>query len=171
MIYSPDWLDLLQAAPQLEWDAVVFRHMFGDIPPIRRNTGGARWNPRGREAIYTSCERETALAEAEHQISLQTFPPKAKRTLYAIKVSLSSVVDLRDPESLETLGITPVELAGLDMSACQRVGEAVAWLKYAGLLVPSARRASGSNLVIYQQDLTTSAFEIVGSEIISADSR
>ena len=171
MIYPPEWLDIIQSSPDAEWDGIVYRHMFGDIPPVRSNTGGARWNPAGREAIYTSCEPETALAEAEHQIALQPLPPKAKRTLYTLRVSLHTVVDLRDREVLDALGVTDSKLESLDVSACQRVGQAVAWLKYEGLLVPSVRRLGGSNLVIFQQDLSTSTFEVLKSHIISPDER
>ena len=145
--------------------------MFGSIPPARSNTGGARWNPPGREAIYTSCEPETALAEAEYQISLQPLRPKAMRTLYTLQVALRPVLDLRDPDILETLSVTATDIAGLDVSVCQRVGEAVAWLKYEGLLVPSARKSGGSNLVIFRQDLTTSTFEVVEPRVIASDSR
>jgi hypothetical protein len=44
-------------------------------------------------------------------------------------------------------------------------------LSHDGLLVPSARRASGTNLVIYQQDLSTSDFEILVEEVIAPDER
>lgn len=55
-------------------DAIVYRHMLADIPPDRANTRGARWNPPDIAAIYTSFERETALAEAEYYLSLNTPP-------------------------------------------------------------------------------------------------
>jgi RES domain-containing protein len=65
MIYPPDMLDILQSATVSAWDGTVYRHMFGSHPATRSNTEGARWNAPGLEAIYTSCERETALAEAD----------------------------------------------------------------------------------------------------------
>jgi RES domain-containing protein len=48
--------------------------MFGDYPPDAENILGARWNPPGVAAIYTSLTREGALAEAEHQIAIQPHP-------------------------------------------------------------------------------------------------
>lgn len=65
MIYRPEMLDLLSAAVS-SWDGTVYRHMFASQPPTRANMGGARWNEPNLAAIYTSCERETALAEAEY---------------------------------------------------------------------------------------------------------
>src|SRR5262245_40629402 len=135
MIYPPGLLDILQELAPGAWEGEVFRHMFADYPPERSNTRGARWNPAPIAAIYCSLERETALAEAEYQLSLQPIRPRAKRTLYQIKVRLERVLDLRPPQLLEKLGITLNRLGDIDVSACQRVGGAVAWLGYDGLLV------------------------------------
>jgi hypothetical protein len=47
----------------------------------------------------------------------------------------------------------------------------VNWLGNDGLLVPSARRAGGTNLVIYQQDLSTTDFHVTEEEVFSVDER
>ncbi len=164
-------LDILQAAGVSAWKGIVYRHMFGDHKPARSNTGGARWNPPGLEAIYTSCERETALAEAEYYIALQPLRPKAKRTLYTIRITLRNVVDLTRPGILSQLGLTESVLSGLDHSPCRVIGGAVSWLGHDGLLVPSARRSGGTNLVIYRQDLASGDFEVTAEEVIAPDER
>jgi len=171
MIYAPEMLDTLQAAVVSAWEGTVYRHMFGAHPPVRTNTTGARWNGPTLEAIYASCERETSLAEAEYYISLQPLRPKAKRTLYTIRVSLGSVVDLRSPGILDSLGITPAVLCADDHSPCRLIGSAVNWLGHDGLLVPSARFDSGTNLVIFQQDLATADFDVIAEEVIAEDER
>ena len=159
-------LDILQGAAVSSWDATVYRHMFASQPPTRANTGGARWNEPNLAAIYMSCERETALADAEYYISLQPLRPRAKRTLFPIHVSLSNVIDLTAAGLLAQLGITDDVLAGIDHGPCRTIGAAVNWLGHAGLLVPSARRRSGTNLVIYQQELSTDSFDITAEEEI-----
>jgi len=171
MIYPPEMLDLLQAAAVSAWKGTVYRHMFGSHKPARSNTGGARWNPPGLEAIYTSCERETALAEAEYYISMQPLRPKAKRTLYTIRISLGNVIDLTGPRLLSQLGITDDVLSGVDHSSCRVIGAAVNWLGHDGLLVPSARRRGGTNLVIYEHDLSASDFEVTVEEVVATDER
>jgi len=103
-------------------DAIVFRHMLADIPPGRANTRGARWNPPDVAAIYTSFERDTALAEADYYLSLQNPTPRVRRTIYRIRVRLDRVVELRDSEILNSLGVSDVALP--DLTACQRVGGA-----------------------------------------------
>jgi RES domain-containing protein len=122
--------------------------MFADYPPFTINTRGARWNPPGVGAIYTSLERESAIAEAEYRISLEPFRPRAKRTLYELRIELESALDLTSKELLVAVGVTDEELGALDFTACQLVGGAVAWLEHDGLLVPSARHG-GVNLVIF----------------------
>jgi len=111
MIYRPEMLDILQDAVISAWEGAVYRHVFGDNEPVRTNTAGARWNAPPVAAIYTSCERETALAEAEYYISLQPLRPKAKRVLYTLRVSLASVVDLTRAGALDSLGVTHSVLA------------------------------------------------------------
>jgi len=168
MIYPPELLDLLQDLTSTSWAGEVFRHMFADYPPERRNTRGARWNPPQTAAIYCSLERETALAEAEHQLNLQPIRPRAKRTLYKIRIRLDSVLDLRSPSLLVRLGVTSDRLGDVDFSACQRVGGAVAWLGHDGLLVPSARLSGGSNMVLYPtlEDLDAD-FQVIDAEMVS----
>jgi RES domain-containing protein len=171
MIYRPEMLDILQSAAVSAWDGTVYRHMFASQPPVRANTGGARWNEPDLAAIYTSCERDTALAEAEYYISLQPLRPRAKRTLFTIHLSLRNVIDLTAGDLLAQLGITADILASVNHSPCRTVGSAVNWLGHDGLLVPSARRHGGTNLVIFRQDFSTDSFEITAEEEIAPDDR
>jgi RES domain-containing protein len=170
VIYPPEMLDILQAAA-VSVRATVYRHMFGAHPPARSNITGARWNAPGLDAIYTSCERETALAEAEYYIGLQPLRPKARRVLYTIRVSVNSVIDLTAPGLLAGLGITADVLARPDHEPCRVIGSAVTWLGHDGLLVPSARRAGGTNLVLYKQDPPPDVFHVLSEEVIASDER
>ena len=164
-------LDLLQSAAVSAWEGLVYRHMFASQPPSRANTGGARWNEPNLAAIYTSCERDTALAEAEYYISLQPLRPRARRTLFTLHVALRNVVDLTVGDLLPRLGITNDVLVSDDQTPCRTVGAAVNWLGHDGLLVPSARRVGGTNLVIYRQDFSSDAFEVTAEEEIARDDR
>lgn len=46
--FDPALLDAIESFPEQAWQGRVWRHMFNDYAPERVNTGGARWNPRGR---------------------------------------------------------------------------------------------------------------------------
>jgi RES domain-containing protein len=166
MIYRPEMLDILQSAAASAWNGTVYRHMFGAHSPARTNTEGARWNALGLAAIYASCERETALAERTITSAFQPLPPSVKRTLFTIRGCLKNVIDLTAAELLPRLGITDDVLSSIDHLPCRTIGAAVNWLGHEGLLVPSARRRGGTNLVIFPQDLATSIFEVTGAEVI-----
>lgn len=107
------------------WNGNVYRHMFADYRPDRENTLGARWNPPGVPAIYTSLSRDTVLAEVEHQLNLEPLRPSVRRTLYKIEIALSSVLDLSSWTILEALSLSPEGLASIDHAACRKIGGAV----------------------------------------------
>ena len=170
--YDPTLLDALEGLPATSWQGRVWRHMFSQYTPDRVNTSGARWNPPGVGAIYTSLERATALAEGQHAIDVQPRRTYAKRVMYEVEVSVTDVVDLTTPAALAAVGLTLDDVhADLNVIAgvqnpCQRVGGAAAWLERGGLLVPSAR-ASGGNLVILVGTLgLDDDLEVVAQEVI-----
>jgi RES domain-containing protein len=162
-----DLLDAIAALPTIEFEGVTWRHMFGDNPPELANTGGARWNPQGVDAIYASLERETAIAEGEYRVELEPIRPRAKRTVYRLSVRLASVVDLTDPEVRRRLGLDYADLADPDMAKTSAVGGAVEWLGHDGMLVPSIR-ADGTNLVIFpnRMEERNGRLDRVDSELI-----
>jgi RES domain-containing protein len=167
VVYPPELLDRLQAITPAPWSGRAFRHMFGDYPPDAENTRGARWNPPGVAAIYTSLAREGALAEAEHQIAVQPIPPRARRSIYTLELSLTGVLDLTDTEVLQDLGIGPAELTADDMIACRQLGGAVHWLKRDGLLLPSARSPSTNLVILPSNRPADTRFEIISAEPVS----
>lgn len=164
MVYEPQLLDKLEEFGGRTLELVVWRHMFNELDPARGNTRGARWNPPGVAAIYTSCERETALAEADYAIASQPVRPSTSRQLYRMRVTVLKGVDLSDRGRLADVGVGEIELVSVDQAACRTVGGAAHWLGYDGLLVPSAR-AAGTNLVLYADRLDVdAAFEIIDRE-------
>jgi len=109
-------------------------------------------------AIYTSEQRETAIAEGQHAIDSQPIRPKARRFVYELQVSAAKALRIRESD-LPALGLDQSDLVSPDFSSCQRVGAHAA--------VPSAR-ADGTNLVIFVNELAADAiFERVSSEQIT----
>ncbi len=137
--------------------------MFADYPPERENTRGARWNPPQVPAIYLALSRDVALAEAEFQMRSQPVRPKARRTIYRIKVRLSNVLEIADSR-LRELGVDDITAA--DHRACQRISGAVERMGSDGLIVSSAR-AKGSNLVIFPNRASDDyLFEVLDADVI-----
>ena len=125
-------MELLRESAHGPWEGQVHRHMFAGYPPDRENTGGARWNPAGIPAIYTSLERATSMAEAEYHLSLQPIRPRVRRTMYVIRVELKNIIQLA-MEDLELLGLQAGMLGSFDLEPCQRFGGCgrVAWTRWA----------------------------------------
>jgi RES domain-containing protein len=165
-IHDPELLNAIESLGFEVLDEVtVWRHMFNDNPPELSNTRGARWNPAGLAAIYTSEQRETALAEGQHAIDSQPLRPRARRYIYELRVSAAKVLRIA-PEDLRILGLDKSDLESPDFTACQRVGAHAAFLEYDALIVPSAR-ADGINVVIFVNELAAdAAFERVEVEQI-----
>jgi RES domain-containing protein len=167
VVYPPNLLDTLQAIAPAPWAGQVFRHTFADYAPDVENTRGARWNPPGIAAIYTSLTREGVLAEAEHQLFIQPIRPRVTRTIHTLDISLSSVLDLADIDLLARLGVGPAALGADEMSACQELGGATQWLDHDGLLIPSAR-SEAFNLVIFPANRGPDAsFKVTASEPVN----
>lgn len=161
-IHDPVLLDQIEQLGTQPFEGHVWRHMFNDHPPELSNTRGARWNPPAVAAIYASLAPATALAEAQHAIDSQPLRPKPRRrVLYELRVALPSVVDLTN-ERYKEVGLTDVDLGADDFLACQRVGGAVAWLGYDGLIVPSARAAGGNVVVLVDSGAPGALFERIG---------
>jgi RES domain-containing protein len=147
--FEPDPV-LLKRLSRLEphaWAGSVWRHTFADNPPDKTNVRGARWNPPDVEVLYTSLDRSTAIAEADHLIEIQPVPLRAKRTIYRLEIGLKALVDLSDRALLASLGVDDEALSGDDHSHCRAVGGAAAFLHFDGIIVPSAR-SPGHNIVI-----------------------
>jgi RES domain-containing protein len=141
--------------------------MFAKFSPERENTAGARWNPKEVPAIYASLSRDGVLAEADHQIAQEPLRPKVRRTIYAVRVDLSKVLDITSDEVLNAVGLSVEALSEMDHAECQHVGGAAEYLGHDGLLVPNVRLHGSTNLVIYpnQQDAAY-RFRIVDAEVI-----
>lgn len=164
MIHDPALLDVLERFDTKPWQGRIYRHMLGSAPPELVNERGARWNPPGTPAIYTSLAGTTAKAEGDHVIAMQPVPPRASRTIYELDISIKSLLDLTDAGRLAAIGVAEEDFESIPWEPCQRVGGAVAWLGHDGLLIPSVRDTDGSNLVIF----TTN--QAPGSEIVVQDS-
>lgn len=107
------------------------------------------------------------LAEADHQLALQPIRPRVRRTVYEIEITLANVLDLTDPDTLRTLDLDAGTLAADDMTACQQVGAATAWLEHDGLLVPSAR-SDATNPVLYAANRPPDArFDVIASSTVT----
>ena len=125
---------------------------------------GARWNRKGIRAVYGSLEIETAVQEAYQEFLSYGLPLSGirPRVLAGANTKLSAVFDLTSLAIRRNIGFTLQELLEEDWKGIQAAGEE-SWSQAIGrgcraagleaLLVPSARRRHGKNLVIFPDQL------------------
>src|SRR5579859_5241837 len=143
------------SAPKLWTMSPYFDTCSMTTRPELANTRGARWNPPGLAAIYTSEDRDTAIAEGQHAIDMQPLRPTARRYIYELRISARKTLRIT-PSDLPHLGLSTDDLVASDFTACQRVAAHAAFLDFDALIVPSAR-ADGANVVIFVNELASDA--------------
>ena len=126
---------------------------------------GARWNPQGGfHAVYASLDVETAVAEALQHFRYYGLPvSKAMpRVIVALETKLERVLDLRDGDVRRVLIVSEKRMLSEPWREEQKKGhealtQAIGRLAYDldvhALLVPSAARKGGSNLIVFPANL------------------
>ncbi len=145
-----DALDGMEPAPV---DTLVWRITRAGRDPIRGSAANGRWSPGGTvEVLYTSLERDGALAEIGFRLSLEPVWPSRMlaRDTRRIAAQTERTLRLADIPSLAAYGVdTSRNARSFDYESTQAPMAAAAhFLEFDGLLVPSARHPS-TNLVIF----------------------
>jgi RES domain-containing protein len=122
---------------------------------------GGRWTPPGAFlAVYASRDEATALDEARQQNLRQGVPPwmALPLVLTAIEVDLEPVLDLTDGRVRQSLRVSQGRMLGelwwllqdrRQEALTQALGRLARDHGFVALLVPSAARPRGTNVVIY----------------------
>lgn len=152
MVFQPDprIAETLARLPEGQYEGDVWKHTLPGQAPAAANTRGARWNPPDTPTVYVAVEQATAIAEGQFLVGLQPQAMKGTRRIHRGTVKLSRVLDLRDKETVQALGLSDADLRSNDHAACRRVGGTAEWLGIEALIVPSAR-SDGANLVIFER--------------------
>lgn len=114
--------------------------------------------------LYTSLERDGALAEVVSYLALLT-PVPTSRPLKVSRLGVSTAKTLRLARAnLETLDVDLARYGERDYGRTQNIGAAVAFLGLDGLIAPSARWAC-DNLMVYQTNhLLNERLELIEEE-------
>jgi RES domain-containing protein len=104
-----------------------------------------RYSGVGRGALYAGTSKEAVLGELSHY---GVNPGDVSLVSKHIKVD--NILDLTNPAVRRQLGVSLDELTGNDYSVTHALGD-FARTRYSGMLVPSAREAGTSNLVLFSR--------------------
>lgn len=162
-------IDALEALPRTSFDAHVWRVVREGRDPEECSAAGGRWDDTTFEVLYTSLDRDGAIAEMEFHLSRgqPVFPSKVRYSIHELRVTLSEILKFETKEDLASVGLDISKYGqlsyadrDLEYPRTQEIAEVAHFLDCKGLLVPNARWPC-TNLVIFCDRVDVGACEIV----------
>lgn len=143
-------LDALAAIDPEPFNGTAWRVTRKGREPLRGAAANGRWSTSGEfEALYTSLERDGAVAEIGYRLSLEpVWPSRIEHEIHSIDVAAERVLRFADIASLAPLGVDIARYRSFQYAATQAIAAAARFLEFDGLIVPNAR-FDGANLVIF----------------------
>jgi RES domain len=149
-------LDALEAIDPETFAGEVWRVTRKGRDPLRGSAANGRWSPSGGEfeVLYTSLEREGALAEIGYRLSLEpVWPSRIDHEIHLIEVETERTLRFASLESLAPLGVAIARYHTFEYQATQAIAAAAYFLEFDSLIVPSARFPC-ANLVLFTERAT-----------------
>ncbi|MGH9551170.1 MAG: RES family NAD+ phosphorylase [Terriglobales bacterium] len=167
MIREPALIDFLATKISESFSGTVYRATRLGLDPTTPSTAGGRWMPRdGMAVLYTSLEREGALAEVSFHLGLLTPTPTRPIAIHTLRVAAQKVVQITR-QDFPSLAINPIRFGDLDYHRPATVGDAIGFLEFDAMIVPSARWEC-ENLVLIEDNRDVSLpLELIGSEEVA----
>jgi hypothetical protein len=162
-------IDALEAVTRESFEGTVWRVVREGRDPCQCSASGGRWDDGSFNVLYTSLDRDGAVAEMYFHLlrGQPVFPSKVRYTLHALKVELSETLRLPALPDLAALGLDISRYGQLsyvertqEYPRTQEIAEVAHFLDCDGIVVPSARWPC-TNLVLFCDRLSPDAIEIV----------
>jgi hypothetical protein len=162
-------LDALDAIGPKPFEGEVWRVTRTDRDALRGSSTHGRWSPNGEfEVLYTSLEREGALTEVGHRLSLEpVWPSRIRHQIHRIAVRSEKTLQIATLDMLHNLGVDIAKYQSFDYEVTQAITSAAHFLMFDGMLVPGAR-APCTNLVLFLDRVTAHGYlEVRQSEPVN----
>jgi len=149
----------VDSLPGKQIDGVWFRHQASNwrysSPGAGARSHGGRWNPaQSFPTLYLAEDDGVAFAELQRLADKNGISPSdmLPRDLLSYDVELEDVIDLRELEAQETVGLKDIEGELTPLKLCQDIGAVANHLGREGVLAPSAA-GSGLTLAVFIERL------------------
>jgi len=155
-VHDRSILDALEAIDPEPFSGEVWRVTRKGREALRGSTANGRWSPSSGEfeVLYTSLERDGAVAEIGYRLSLEPVcPSRIDHEIHLIEVEAERTLRFVDLDSLAPLGVEIARYHTFEYQATQAIAAAAYFLEFDSLLVPSARFHC-ANLVIFTERAT-----------------
>jgi hypothetical protein len=165
-VHDRSVLDALEKLDPEPFDSDVWRVVRKGRDPLRGSSANGRWGAPGElEVLYTSEQRDGALAEVGFRLSLEpVWPSLIQHQIHVLAVRAERTLRLIEMRELANLGVDISRYESFEYGATQAIAAAAHFLEFDGMLVPSARFAC-SNLVLFTDRVShTGHLQLVSSE-------
>jgi hypothetical protein len=165
-VHDRSILDALEKLEPEPYDSDVWRVARQGREPLRGSSANGRWGAPGElEVLYTSEQRNGALAEVGYRLSLEpVWPSLIKHQIHVLAVKTERTLRLVDLRELGNLGVDISRYESFEYGATQAIAAAAHFLEFDGLLVPSTRFPC-SNLVLFTDRVSHAGhIQLVNSE-------
>lgn len=162
-------IDALETAEAVPYRGSVWRVVREGRDPCLCGSAGGRWDDRTFDVLYTSMERDGAIAEMFFHLSRgqPVMPSRVRYKLFALSVSLSRVLKTPTLDDLAPYKLDVSRYGQLfyeertqEYPRTQDIAEAAHFMEFDGMLVPSPRWAC-ANVVVFCDHLPAGSVEIV----------
>ena len=171
MIHDQGLVDQLSALSVERYEGEVFRATGITADPLASSVSGGRWAPTAEAGVdvpvlYTSFERDGALAEVVSYLMLLT--PLPSKPLKVARLGVSTAKTLRLARtSLVELGVDMARYGERDYGRTQSIGAALAFLGLDGLIAPSARWSCDNLTIFTSNSHLSERLEVIGVEHVN----
>lgn len=133
-------LDALDRFGRERFSGPVWRVTRGGRDPLLASPSNSRWCNGTFDVLYTSLERNGAIAEIHAMLALQpVFPSVPVWFVYKLNITADKTLKIADLSTLGHLGVNVAGYTGRDYSRTQDIADAAYFLGFDGLIAPSAR--------------------------------
>ena len=164
-------LDQVDAVPRRAHDGAAWRVTPDGRDPLQGGRSLSRWCNGEFDVLYTSLERDGAIAEAHALLSLQpVFPATVTFRVHRLRVALRQALHLVELPMLAELGVDTQRYRERDYRRTQEIADAAHFLGFDGLLVPSARWRC-TNCVVFTERVAAESLALEETETEAVDWR
>jgi RES domain-containing protein len=166
-----DLLDDIDACPRHPFHGTLWRVTRAGRDPLQGGPSASRWCNGSFDVLYTSLERDGAVAELYALLSMQpVMPSKIAFHAHRLTVSIEQALHLADFASLKALGVDVDRYKERDYGRTQEIADAAYFLGFDGLIAPSARW-SCANAILFTDRIATLLLILDASEATPIDWR
>lgn len=161
-------IDAIEALPPMQFEGTVWRVVRKGRSPVDGARSGGRWDDGTFDVLYTSQQRDGAIAEMYFHLGRgqPVFPSKVEYGVHELDVKLDNALQLVDLGALQRLGLETSRYGQLSYDRAsdeyprsQDIAEAAHFLEFDGLIVPSARWDC-MNVILFCDRVPPGAIEI-----------